>query len=160
MIPILNGVNLMAIDGSKLPAGYPIYTFVGKDGTNVHVDSGALRKWCLKTNREAVRTPVDRVLAKSFVKNNAISKDRLLELWHRTDLDPVIFCLDGNFTNGRPDGYLVDGHHRYALFAIRRQPIILAWFIHVGEWEQFKVINIKDLTEQELKDMPIQKRSY
>lgn len=150
------------LDGSKYKSGDPIYTFVADDGTNTHIDSKLLREWCLsnKSSLEVFATPVDPKLALRFQDENIISPVRVFELWHRRDLDPVIYCKSGTFTDGRPDVMLVDGHHRYTLAAAKAWPVIPAYILELNQWKPFQIDGLPDLTVDFLRAMPITSRNY
>lgn len=151
------------IDGTTLGPREPIYTFIAWDGTNIHIHSSRLRTWCLEHRKdlEIVGVPVDRNLAHRFLTENVASRERVKELMLRNDaLDPIIFCKDNTFTEGRPDVMLVDGHHRFVLYAALEIPFIPSFFLDYAAWQPFRIVNIPPIDHEALRAMPITKRSY
>lgn len=138
-----------------------IYTFVAHDGTNTHVAAKRLRDWCVRTQPERFVVPVDRALAESFIRDNAVLPARIKQLMAKNGLpdnmlnwEPVIFCQDGG-AEGRPDVMLVDGHHRYVVAAAIKSPNILAWCLTEEQWRPFEIVGLHEYTAQELIDEPI-----
>lgn len=154
------------IDGRTLPDGEPIYTHVLPDGRNIHIHSGRLREWCLRMEDRlpCMFVPIEKLLAKRYVTENIVSKDRVIELMARISkgerMDPAIYVKDGHYTHGRPDVLHVDGHHRYVAGAALGHPEILSWVLEPSQWKPFRIVHIRDFTHQELIDIPVTPRSY
>jgi hypothetical protein len=152
---------------------HSIYTFVTPDGTNIHIDSTALREWCLSTPPlEVFNVPVHEEQARRLVEvDKAVSLTRLSELFDKgtqalrdhpgqEPFDPLIFCKDGKTTDGAPDVMLVDGHHRYVLLAMMRIPFFPAYVLSPSEWQPFQLHGLPSYTAEELRNTPILKRNY
>lgn len=156
----------MPIDGSTLPERYPIYTFVDAEtGKNVHIDSGKLRAWCIAMRHSLVihHVPIQEKLVQEFVEQNAVSMERVMELLLRDKpLDPIIFAHDGSYSpeNGGPNFLLVDGRHRYTLAHKCGMTHIPAYLIDMHDWKHFEIVNIPDLTREQLANIPLGERNY
>ena len=152
----------MARHISRYRPGDPIYSFVSHNGENIHIDSRALREWCIKQpNLEVVGVPVDLTLAHTFLKENAVIPSRLEELARRVHLDPVIFCMDGKYTDGKPDVLLVDGHHRYFLAAYNNLKYVPSHVLTPAQWKPFRIVGHPDMTIEELRCSPaFSRRNY
>lgn len=138
-----------------------IYSFVGDDGENIHIDSEALRQWCLLIKPEIYSIPLKYELVIEFRRDNVISQERVAELSKRKNLDPIIMVKDGTTgSNGTPNALLVDGHHRYVLACLRKQFIIEGHFLEVAQWKPFQLHDIPDMTKEQLRAAPITKRNY
>lgn len=142
--------------------GEGIYTFVDNSGVNINIASQRLHDWCAAAGLEPQLAPVDRDLSKTFIRDNAVSRDRVKELMKRKDLAPIILCKDGTFStkNGGPNVYLVDGHHRYVLYSALKLPYIPAYCLEVEQWKPFEIEGLSDISREALRDIPILKRSY
>jgi hypothetical protein len=139
-----------------------IYQCVGDDGIHTCVAINRLYKWVQanKKKLEIQLVPVDPGLAASFIKDNVVSRERIMELIHRTDLEPIIWGKDGTFTEGRPDVFLMDGHHRYALHAAARVAFIKSYVLEMEQWEAFRITDAPEITQDQLRDVPILRRLY
>jgi hypothetical protein len=155
----------MALPARDYADGDPVYTFVAEDGTNTHIDSARLRIWCeagaLSGMLKPCWVPVEPWIAKKFFADNTVSMTRVLELARgRTRLTPIIYAKDGGVTNGRPDVMLVDGHHRYCLWAMLGAPACQAYVLAQAQWEPFKIAGLPSITADDLRSMPLQRREY
>ena len=142
---------------------YQIYTFVQPDGTNIHIDSDGLRRWCHTAKPEVFNVPIDAALAEEFLRDNIVSPDRVRQLAKRaSDLTPLIFAKDGTEgANGGPNVMLVDGHHRYVLYAFAGHQFAPGFVLEPSEWEPFRVeCDWLNTTDAELKALPIPPRHY
>lgn len=156
------------IDGRTLPLFEPIYTFVAKDGTNTNVASNRLRLWCAahKHDLEVVGTPVNLEQAKNYIRIHSASPKRVWELIDRAangqTFDPIIYGHDGSFAddNGGPNVILIDGHHRYVLYAALNIRIIPSYILTPTQWEQFIITNLPDITAEQLEAIPLYPRTY
>jgi hypothetical protein len=158
------------IDALTLPHGDAIYTFVSPEGENISIHAGRLRQWQLaRTPRpEWSLAPISPALAQRFDRENVTSRGRIATMIGRIRalrnpfwIEPILFAADGTFTDaGAPNVLLVDGHHRYAAFAVLGLPMIPAWIIPPSEWEPFRITGLPDVTAQELRDLPITPRDY
>jgi hypothetical protein len=138
-----------------------IYTFVGDDGENIHINAIGLRKWCIDNKPEILWIPLDYEIAKSFVRDNVISLDRVKELMLRPNLDPIIMVKDGTFgSNGGPNALLVDGHHRFYLAYKQKKIVIEGYFLEVWQWKPFQLHGLPNMTKEQLRKKPITKRNY
>ena len=138
-----------------------IYSFVGDDGENIHIDSEGLRIWCKLAKPEVFLLPLNYGLAEQFIKDNVVSPKRIHELSLRKDLDPIIMCKDGTFgKNGGPNTMLVDGHHRYFIACMIKLYAIPGHLLEVEQWKPFQLRGIPDITADELRRRPITKRDY
>ncbi len=143
----------------------PIYTFVEKTtGKNVNIASERLRQWTLTQDLEQVLVPVNAPLAQTFVRDNIVSRQRLVELMTRNamgeEFAPILFAKDGGSTNGAPDVMLIDGHHRLVIAAALGRPFILSQVLEECHWRPFEIAGLPDITDEELKAIPILARSY
>jgi hypothetical protein len=142
----------------------PIYTFVADDGENIHIDTDALRTWCLHTKPEIFDIPLKYDVATSFLHDNVIALDRIHELFQRppSSLDPIIMAEDGTThpENGGPNVLLVDGHHRFFLACLRGWAYIPGHVLKVPEWTPFRLHNLPSITRDQLCASPILKRNY
>ena len=154
----------MAIDFNTLPDKHPIYSFVGNDGVNIHIDSPGLRNWCIKNRPEVFLSPTDPKLARTFVRDNVVSPSRVIALAMRFTMgekpDPIIYCKSGTLTNGRPDVYLVDGHHRFYILSMGEAKYIKAHLLEVHQWKPFQVVGVPKISQDFLRNMPILPRDY
>jgi hypothetical protein len=138
-----------------------IYSFVGDDGENIHIDSESLRQWCVMAKPEIFLMPLKYELVAEFKRDNVISPARVVELAQRKHLDPIIMVKDGTTgSNGNPNALLVDGHHRYAVACLRGQFAIEGHFLEVEQWKPFQLHDIPDMTKDQLRAAPITKRDY
>ena len=140
-----------------------IYTFVDNDGTNIHIDSTALREWCL-SNKDLIvyDIPMKRDLGLEFLRDNVISLERIKELISKQrTLDPIIMCKDGTYDDkGAPNVLIVDGHHRYFLACLADLKIIPGYCLEVEQWKPFIMEGLPKLTQDQLRKAPIIKRNY
>lgn len=146
------------IDGTKLSPWEQIYTFVARDGTNIHIHSSRLRLHCLAMKYEPVYVPVDRPLAKSFICNNVVHPPRVMGLTPENLFEPIILCKTPSFGRNDPlwpDVLLVDGHHRFTRMALDHIPQIRAFLLELHQWQDFTVVNIPSRTQQQLTNEPI-----
>jgi hypothetical protein len=155
----------MPLSASDYPNGAPVYTYVCDDGTNIHIDATKLRAWCIAMKPPIYAVPVDHAEGQRYLRDNICSFDRCMELAlspRHARLDPIIFGHRGtsNPENGSPNVMLIDGHHRYALASILRLPIISAHLIMPEIWQTFQVIGLPDLTQDQLRNIPLTQRSY
>jgi hypothetical protein len=145
---------------------YGIYTFVDDQGVNTHIDSQALRKWCLEqaiiNKLEVFMCPIDYEVAKRFLIDNIIDPKRVAHLMIRRNLDPIIYCKDGTFSpkNGGPNVMLVDGHHRYYLQYKCGATHIPGFCLEVEQWKPFQLYGLPTVTAEQLKAAPVTKRDY
>lgn len=138
-----------------------IYTFIDDDGKNIHIDSVALREWCMKTKPEIFLLPMNYKVAKDFYHDNVISVARVKELMKRDHLDPIIMVKDGTTgKNGYPNAMLVDGHHRYYLAYKQGKKFIEGYFLELFQWKPFQLHGLPSITKDQLRDVPITKRDY
>lgn len=154
----------------SLLSGTPIYTFIAPDGINTHIAASLLREWALRAKPEIVLTPTDRELARSFIRDNIVSKHRCLQLARRSSagediFEPILYCHDGGLTQGRPDVLLVDGHHRFFLASIWGQLFIKSHILTEAQWRPFQIASSDgpfsiDTTSDDLRRKPITPRNY
>jgi hypothetical protein len=138
-----------------------VFSFVCDDGTNIHVNAGALRLWCIENKPEICWLPLNYDLMKIFKTDNTVSSERIVELSKRKDLDPIIMVKDGTIgSNGHPNAILVDGHHRYALACLRGQKYIEGYFLEEAQWRPFQIFGLRDVTAEDLRNSPVTKRDY
>jgi hypothetical protein len=140
-----------------------IYSFVGDDGENIHIDAQSLRRWCMSNKKlEICMIPLRVELAKEMVRDNVVSTERIVELSRRRHLDPIIMCKDGTFSkeNGGPNALIVDGHHRFVLACLAKMSVIPGYFLNVEQWKPFQLYGIPDMTREQLIKAPITKRDY
>lgn len=139
-----------------------IFTFIDKDGVNVHIDSEGLRQWCLKTNPEIFSLPLNYTLAHEMLRDNVVSLERVRELITRkVRLDPIIMVKDGTIgSNGHPNAMLVDGHHRFFIACASGWSHIEGYFLEYSEWKPFQIHGLPSVTREQLKASPITKRNY
>src|SRR6266576_6766754 len=153
-------VEVHMIDGKTLPRWTQIYTHIHEDGKNVHILTSALRDWCLKNCGTPEYLPVDQQAAKNFLSNNVIHEPRLQTLLEehrqsRRPVEPIILCKLPTHTSDLPDVLLVDGHHRFVLFAILYKPVIPCWILEERDWRPFEVDMGYDLTHDQLRRVPV-----
>ena len=143
-----------------------VYTFIADDGTNTHIDAEGLRRWCIDNKPEIFWLPLKYDLAMQFMKDNTVSRQRVMELLRRhnrgEDLDPIIMVKDGTYSldNGGPNVLLVDGHHRYMLACLLAQTEITGHLLEVEQWKPFQLEGLPSLTKEQLVNIPITKRDY
>lgn len=147
------------IDGRDLPPGYPVYTFVADDGENFWIDTQKIHDWANAEydagRLEPVFVPVEMRIAKKFFKENVVDLRRCLALADGRKLAPIIFA-------STPDDFhmLVDGHHRYTLYALMNRALILAFVLKPEQWEPFRIINMPKISKEILRAIPLRKRDY
>jgi hypothetical protein len=138
-----------------------IYTFVGDDGVTTHIDSEALRLWCVANKPEIFLMPMRPEVAEQMIPDNVVSIDRVRQLSLRKDLAPIIMVKDGTTgPNGHPNAMMVDGHHRYFLAFLRKQPYIEGHFLEEHQWKPFQIHWLRDMSAEELRRRPVTKRDY
>lgn len=144
-----------------------IYTFVAEDGTNINIDVDALRAAIEREKPEVFLVPLSAAEATKMVTaDKAVSLDRVVELAHRdpATLGPIVFCInaDGDLTDpaNAPDVMLVDGHHRYVLWATLGLPECPAYVLPREMWQRFVLQGIPAVTQAELAEIPVAKRNY
>lgn len=153
----------MAIDARTLPVDLQhIFTYVDNDGTNVNIHAARLREWVLKNARGITvwDVPINRGLARKFLRDNVVDKKRVIALTADHLKEPLLFCKDGTFTEGRPDVFLVDGHHRYCWYAFMGIALAPAWVLERGQWKEYTIEGLPTISQQGLIDMPVLKRDY
>jgi hypothetical protein len=144
----------------------PIFTFVADDGENYHIDTHALRDWCVAQEKlgklEIFNIPLKYDLAATFIPENVIAPDRVFELAERPieSLDPIIMVKDGTETNNAPNVMLVDGHHRFFLACLRKWTYIPGHLLEVSQWKPFQLHNLPSITREQLRRSPLLKRNY
>lgn len=145
------------LDPYSLPPNGISYTYVDKitkEVIQIYVDG--LRKHCLQVHLRDrwVNVPVSFATMNKLIDENSVNQKRvkklIREIKHTGKIEPVIFCHDGNFTEGRPDVMLVDGHHRYVAAAMSFAKFIPAWIIPIKEWEPFRIKQVRNITADEL----------
>lgn len=152
------------IPTSSLPKLDELYTFIDPSGHNTHIAVTPLRAWCHEhgfTHRR--RVPVEPSLLQTFARDNCISPRRLNQLRDRylkpSDVEPIIIAAlepfvirHNNIHVG--DVMLVDGHHRYTMFALAGLPLINSFLLEPQWWKPF-VIDSQglDLTQEQLKQI-------
>lgn len=146
----------------------PVYTHVFPDGSNLHISTEPLRQMLLmfeqspKSRIPRFQLAIDLKGFWQLYESNSFDPHRVMELKKRDPktLDPVIYGLWADQPDPqRANGFLMDGRHRYALAALRGQKSIDAWLIPEACWRDF-VMDGKQMTAQELRDLPIRKRNY
>lgn len=163
------------IPSSQLSLSEGIYTYVAKSGENIDVASERLYRWTQARLDEMgdyfFFVPVDPNLALKFLHSKSVCPFRIQELvsrWGKAggsdserikDFSPIIF---GEFTDDNCSVLLIDGHHRYTVFALLKIPQIPSLILPRTAWEQFRVSMPRSLalTEAELRALPMKKRSY
>src|SRR5215831_12977463 len=140
------------IDIKDLDRFEPLYTWVADDGTNVKIASTRLRNWVLLNQHELeiFLVPVDKQMGLSWLSSGQCDPTRVRSLNRRERREPIIFCKRPTFTNGRPDVFLVDGHHRYARAALDDDELIECWLIEIDQWKPFQVVGGIQVTQDEL----------
>jgi hypothetical protein len=144
----------------------PIFTFVADDGTNYHIDTHALRDWCVGQLKlaqlEVFLIPLKYDLAATFIPENVIAPARIRELSQRpvASLDPIIMAKDGTLTNNASNVMLVDGHHRFFLACLRKQTFIEGHLLEPSQWKPFQLHNLPSITKEQLRRSPLLKRNY
>jgi|SRR5882762_3416074 len=131
----------------------PIYTWVNpKTGENLNVASERLRLFTLdpSSGLSVVYTAVSYNQAMEFWRNKTIDLHHVLQLKAKRRLDPIIYIEDRD-----GDHLLVDGRHRYALIALSGLDMIPSFILKPKEWERFRIVGLKPLTEQQLRDQPL-----
>lgn len=152
------------IPASHMRPREPIYTWVADDGTNVHIASERLYHW-VQTNAATLTCgliPIDFTRGQDYLRDNIASIDRCLELLSRdpSTITPMIFGERGTYTDGAPDVFHIDGHHRYALYAMCQIPQALAYLLTIDQWKPFQIEGLPNTTQQALAHTPILRRSY
>lgn len=144
------------LDGKNYKPGDPIYTFVAKDGTNVHVDAEKLRVWCAEHRAElqVLSTPVESEHALKFLSDNALNIDNLMKVSKMASFDPLIYGHDGTYNEGAPNVLLIDGHHRYFVAFARGWKWIDAYVLSPEQWHPFRIAGLDDFTEELLRAIP------
>jgi hypothetical protein len=138
-----------------------IYTFVGDDGVTTHINSEALRLWCVVNKPEIFLMPMRPEVAEQMIPDNVVSIDRVRQLSLRKGLAPIIMVKDGTFgANGGPNAMLVDGHHRYFLAWLRQQAFIEGHFLEEHQWRPFQIHWLRGMSKDELRRRPVTKRDY
>lgn len=160
----------MTVDADSLPAGHHVFTHVLPSGENIHIDVSGLRSAVvLNPNFDHQRKliPIDPHLAHTFVRDNIVSPQRVVQLMgrhrHEADLlrmEPLVFCADGSFTDGAPDVFFVDGHHRYVMCAVFQLTSAPAYIVPPDFWARFRISGLPSISQQELLDLPIRPRNY
>jgi len=153
-----------------IPKGTQIYTWINEEtGENFHIHTPKLRDWIAKQDLhgklEILQTRVHEEIAADFMRVNSVSPERIVQLateamLGKRKLDPIIFCERGTYTNGEPDVMLVDGHHRYMIFAIAKIPMIPCYVLKPRQWMPFRVIDAPDLNIEQLARIPLIERNY
>lgn len=153
------------IPASSLPPSALVFTHVLESGENINISISHLRSFLRSRPREPHRVPVDPHMAHSWIKQNIVSTERIEELAARyasdpSTFEPVILCHDGSYTNGAPDVFFADGHHRYCIWAFCGVSSILAYLVPEDEWRPYLVSGLRPLTSTELLSLPNLKRNY
>ena len=151
------------IDGSRLSPWEQIYTFVARDGRNIHIHAPRLRLHCLAMQYDVVLVPVDYKLARSFLRTNTVDPRRVVTMTPEAAFEPIILCKTEAFgTNDPiiPDVLMVDGHHRFTRAAMDGLKTIRAYLLELSQWQPFTVVNLPDTTQKRLTAEPIIPHSY
>lgn len=151
----------MPIDARTMPTGEPLYTFVDPaTGENTNIAVARLRKFLMTVRPEVFDVPLDPALAESFINDNLASLDRAVSLTPAERREPIIFVMDGTYTDGRPDVLLVDGRHRYLRAVLEDDKMIPAYVLTYEQWQPWRVVNYRQVTAQDLINEPIKHRPY
>jgi hypothetical protein len=152
------------IEASTVGPFEPIYTFVDRvTGENVVIAARRLEQWCVARRAEGaleiVRVPVTRAQATKIIAAGSVSRAWCEEmivqpLYALLALPPIIFALA---EDGSDDVMLVDGHHRYVVFAALGIAEIKAHILSPAQWSAFRIIGLDTITAEELREMPIVK---
>jgi hypothetical protein len=130
-----------------------IYSFVALNGENLHIASGRVRTWCEKNRPEVFIIPMDEQLAAQFIVENSVTQARCLWLSKNVEecRKPVIIgeCKSGP---GGHSHYMIDGHHRYVVYAFLKLPHISCHILTESVWRQFTISGVPDITQEELKN--------
>jgi hypothetical protein len=144
----------------------PVYSFVDRAGEGTHIASARLTAH-VSTNsdkHEIFHVPVDEQLAQRFIDERSVSLHwchLLMEhMLANSDQDrvkvaPIIFAETCDHEG--VSHLLVDGHHRYVLFAIAKLPLIPAIILPEHVWRMFEIIGHPSISREELRAMPIVK---
>ena len=146
------------IDGSTLGPWEQIYTFVHRDGRNIHIHAPRLREHCLRMNYAPVWVPTNAELALSFLHDNIIDPKRVMQLTKRHMREPIILCKTEAYDIDDPlvpKVLLVDGHHRFTRAVADKRQEIRAWLLELHQWQPFSIFNLPNYTVQSLIDEPI-----
>jgi hypothetical protein len=139
---------------------HQIYTWVRDDGKNFNISTHHLIEWINKTKPAHDFLPIDKSLVDGFIASNSISVDRIRQMMMMDNppSDPIIMCLTGRQNiNGipGPEGMLVDGRHRYALYAACGLKLIPCYVIKKLDWQPFRISGMPRLTKQGLVEVPV-----
>jgi len=152
----------MNLNAKDYPPGSSCFSFVAEDGTNIHVDSERLRKWCAE-NRERLKvvpTPIDKRIAKSFLHDNVVDAQHVERVLAMEALDPIIYGMTRTEAPGEaPDVLLIDGHHRYVAGAVVGATTIAAYLLEPEQWEPFRIGGLPTLSKEQLMLAPIKPRT-
>lgn len=146
-----------------------IYTYVEREtGENTNIAVGRLAAWVEEQRArnaiEVVNVPLTSAFVAKLIREQSVSQvwcaqmlcDMTIEKIAK--MPPIIFLLDGTMgANGAPNGMLADGHHRYVVFAALGMPHIAAVTLAPAQWEPFRISGLDDVTDAQLRDMPVVK---
>jgi len=143
---------------SDLDRSDTIFTHVLPSGENINIAASRLREFLLAHPQESEPTrhliPIDPKLAQSFIDRNTVNFKRVMNLRVLHCREPIILGKDGTFTNGRPDVFFIDGHHRYVRAFIANCPTIEGFVLEPKQWRPFLVSGLPPTTVAELEAWP------
>jgi hypothetical protein len=146
---------LFMIKASELELMEMVYSFVSDDGENIHIATTRLLAWCEENEPEIVVTPIEAKVAVQFIQERAVSRERCAWfLSHREELvKPIIVGeADRAWRGSQVLHYLIDGHHRYVVYATLRIPLIKTHILTRDIWTQFQISGIPDISKEQLID--------
>ena len=157
----------MTIDARDMGLFEPLYTFVSDEGENINIASARLRAWTNdKANGiETVLVPCRHEVAEKFLAEGSVSVEHCVQLARQVcdeglKLWPVLLALYGNVPieeDLTQDVICVDGHHTTLLFAMSGAKEMPVQFITRAQWEPFRVIGLRDISQSTLRAMPVMK---
>lgn len=127
-------------------------------GENTVIASDRLVEHCLQTGHPIVLVPIHEGVANTISLYRGINLHRLSSLAEAlaegVHLPPMLYAHTGDPTNvqvSHDEWLLVDGNHRYTLFAALHIPFAPAWLVLQETWKQFAVTGFIEVSAEQLR---------
>ena len=151
----------MSVSFSEMDNQERLYSFVGNDGSNIHVAIERLHFWVLQNEDTLVRkhqlwmTPLSPAMAVKFIKAGLVNRERVRGLSDFEMKVPIIYGKEEKGRIAHVDMFLLDGRHRYVRAVSLGKESIQAYVLKPKQWYQFLVTDVPNITQDQLDRMPV-----
>jgi len=141
-----------------------VFTHVDREGGNIHIAVDRVIKWAENAGLEKVYAPIETEMAIKYIDENSVSLNWVNSMLASvlkdpesiTRIPPIIYAQHGNDgPNGEPSHFLLDGHHRYVMFAKVHLHCIGAYLLSQEQWRPFEISGMDDISRSDLVAAPV-----